>query len=216
MPTFYRSRGDSRIAREKVDIYVADVYNQNKKGGDCVNNEVLNSNIETEESKNIGMRWYKFITYFWFPFVAVINVLVAVVFIPGVIEKIINAISVENIELRMYLMNFLNVFNDLKAANLVYFFGCIVWAVYRIYISVSLYKFKKTASKHISALYILSGALSIAYFVLSLIIIRESIELNGEVVFLVIKNIVQTTASTVIWLLIYKKYFRNRKHLFIN
>ena len=216
MPTFLRSRGDSRIARERVDIYVADVYNQNKKGGDCVNNEVLNSNIETEESKKIGMRWYKFITYFWFPFEAVMDVVVAVLFIPGVIEKIINAISVENIEIRMYLLNFLNVFDDLKAANLICILGCIALAVYRIYISVSLHRFKRTAPKNVSILYILSGALNIIYFVISLIIMREAIDIDAEAVAVLIRNLVEPIASTLIWLLIYNKYFNKRKYLFIN
>ena len=66
-----------------------------------MNNEVLNSNIETEESKKIGMRWYKFITYFWFPFEAVMDVVVAALFIRGFMEKIINSISVENIEIEI-------------------------------------------------------------------------------------------------------------------
>lgn len=179
-------------------------------------NKFLNNSIKAEESPKIGMRWYKFITYFWFPFGAVINVAVAVIFIPGFMEKIINSISVENIEIEMYLMNFLNVFDDLKAANLFYFFSCIVWAVYRIYISVSLHRFKRTAPRNVSILYILSAAFGIIYFILSLIIMKESIEINAEVVVSVIKNIVQTIASTVIWILIYNKYFNKRKHLFVN
>ena len=181
-----------------------------------MNNEVLNSNIETEESKKIGMRWYKFITYFWFPFEAVMDVVVAVLFIPGVIEKIINAISVENIEIRMYLLNFLNVFDDLKAANLICILGCIALAVYRIYISVSLHRFKRTAPKNVSILYILSGALNIIYFVISLIIMREAIDIDAEAVAVLIRNLVEPIASTLIWLLIYNKYFNKRKYLFIN
>ncbi len=178
-----------------------------------MDNDFFYNSIENE---NIGMRWYKFITYFWLPCEAFFGSVCFVAFMPGVISKTINALTIENIEIRLYLMNFLNVFEKLTAANLICSLGCFALAAYRIYISVSLLNFKKSAPKHVLILYILSGALNIIYFAISLIIMRESIEFDAEVVAALTRNVVQTVGTTVIWVLIYNKYFNNRKHLFTN
>ncbi len=181
-----------------------------------MDNEFLYNSIEFEESEKIGMRWYKFFTYFWLPCQALFGCVCFVAFMPGVLGKTIDAFTIENVEIKLYLMNFLNIFENLTAANLIISLGCCALAVYRIYISISLIKFKKSAPKHVSILYILSGALGIIYFVISLIIMRESIEFDAEVVAVLMRNVVQTAGETVILVLIYNKYFNNRKHLFIN
>lgn len=181
-----------------------------------MNSEIYNNNIENVETKKYGMRWYKFITYFLFPFYALIGIIVSVVFMPGVIDKIIDIDSVSNIEIKLFLLDLFNLYDDLRIANLLCALGNVALAFYDIYISVSLHKFKKSAPKHVSVEYILSGALNIIYVVISLIIMRETVDFNAKIIITLIRNFAQTIGSTVIWVLIYNKYFNKRKHLFVN
>lgn len=185
------------------------------QGGDkfCSN---CGENTVAAEKKKQGMLWYKFITYFFMPFSAFVDVVTGVLLLPNILNDLIDSIS--NTELRILIEDkfyFLN-FDAFKMLNTVYAFVLIAFAVYYIYISFSLVKFKKSAPKHIYIILVLSEIIIFAYYIAMLILMKDIIEFDAEAVTALINKVVTTIGSLVLWLLIYTKYFNKRKHLFVN
>lgn len=170
----------------------------------------------TQEKKKQGMLWYKFITYFLMPFSAFADVVTAVLLLSNMLNNLFDSIS--NTELRFLIEDkfyFLN-FDEFKMLNAVYAFVLIAFAVYYIYISFSLVKFKKSAPKHIYIILVLSEIIVFAYYIAMLILMKDIIEFDAEAITALINKVVTTIGSLVLWLLIYTKYFNKRKHLFLN
>lgn len=171
------------------------------------------ASTETTEDMNLGMRWYKFTAYFRMPVYAFFDAVTGVLLLPNMLYKLIATIpNAEYIEPRLYFLNF----GSIKICNLIYALAMFAFAVYYVYISFSLIKFKKDAPKHVYISIISGQVIGLIYFAAMLILLESGIEFDTDAIMALVEKIISTIVTTLLWMLINTGYFNKRKHLFVN
>ena len=172
--------------------------------------------VKKNEVKALGMKWHKFNAYCKIPFNAIMSLLVSVLFLPGVLNKLISELLDTDI---MFVMERYTYFlNDLsvKVLNIIVAFIMIVFAFYYAYISFALIKFKKGALKHLYCSLILIEAISLIYIVALILCTKNLIDFDVRIILMLIREVVTRVVSFGFWILIYTEYYKKRKHLFVN
>ena len=171
---------------------------------------------EADQEMKPGMRFYKFVTYFWMPFRALISVATGVLFFSDILNKLL--FSLQNAQYGFYHVGRLYFLTDKSAKPALIFYAVALFAmaIYCVYISFSLAKFKKDAPKHIY-INLISETL-VAYIFMAVLLISQKgiVNINVESIMEFVPKVVTDVMSVILWLLIYSKYFNKRKHLFVN
>ncbi|MBQ2972790.1 MAG: hypothetical protein IJE19_00395 [Clostridia bacterium] len=171
--------------------------------------------METLEKK-LGMCFYKFVAYFQMPFGALIAAATGVLFLPDILNKLV--FSLQNAQYGFYHVGRLYFLTDnsAKPALIFYAVALFAMAIYCVYISFSLAKFKKDAPKHIYINLILEKIVIYIFMAVLLISQKDIVDISVESIMELVPRVVTDVMSVVLWLLIYSKYFNKRKHLFVN
>ena len=158
--------------------------------------ELTKNESETNEPKELGMKWFKFLIYFSLWAGALLNL------VDGIIQITGNIYLSEGINPDLVYKKFPN----LKSVDV--FFGILfcIFAIFQIVVRFKLSKFSKLAPTMLHVMYILGGILSLIYgiIVVSMIGGNEFGQILGEI------------GGTVVITLMNIKYFNKRKHLFVN
>ncbi len=170
----------------------------------------LNCGVNQREIKS-KMGWYVFLTYLYMPFSGLCAIFVGVIYMPNVALNLLNIID----KTLMWRFIFLNQ-TEFKILFLISGLILFAFAVYCYYVAYSLLKYKKKALSHLCAERILHFIFYIAYMSAFIILLKNNLSTNGYELTVFFRNIASQLVSLVFWLAINIKYFKNRKHLFIN
>ncbi len=168
------------------------------------------------EVKKQGMKWHKVNAYFLLPYSAFLCTVVGVLLLPNVLNSLIN--SIPNTELKFFILDkfYFFGFDIIELLNVVYGFVLMASAAYKIYVSFALIKFKRNAPKLLYINLILGEIVGFLYYIIALILMSGMIDFDAEVAIKLVEEVITTICSLVLWLLVYTKYYNNRKHLFVN
>ncbi len=170
----------------------------------------FNCGVNQSEIK-FKMGWYAFITYFYMPFSALCAIIVGVIHMPNIALNILNYID------KSLMCKF--IFLDSTEFEILFLISGLIefaFAVYEYYIAFRLLKYKRNVLRHLCAERILHFVFFITYMSVFIILIKGNLNTSGYELTAFFRNIASQLVSVIIWLAINIKYFKNRKHLFIN
>lgn len=163
------------------------------------NDDVFGDIYDEQPQTNVklGMKWYKFLIYFALWAGAVLNFLNAIAMLTGSIYEAEGVPS-------WYVYEY---YPQLQRIDLIFGILLIALSVHQLTVRSSLAKFKADAPKKLKLMYVYEILWEIAYT-----IIVSNVIGTGAV----ISEIISSCIVSVVMILINDKYFKNRKHLFVN
>lgn len=170
----------------------------------------LNCGANQREIKS-KMGWYAFLTYLYMPFLGLCAIFVGVIYMPNVALNLLNIID-KTLASKFIFLNQ----NEFKILFLIVGLIEFAFAAYYYYVAYSLLKYKRKSLSHLCALRVLYFVFYIAYMSAFIILSKNNISTSGYELTVFFRNIALQLVSVLIWLAINIKYFKNRKHLFIN
>lgn len=170
----------------------------------------LNCGVNQRKIKS-KMGWYAYLTYFNMPFSALCAIAVGVIYMPNVALNILSYID----KSLMWKFIFLNN-TEFKILFLISGLIEFAFAFYYYYIAFSLLKYKKNSLSHLCAQSVLGFVFYIAFMSAFIILLKNNLSTNGSELTVFFRHFATQLVSMIIWLAINIKYFKNRKHIFIN
>lgn len=159
---------------------------------------------------NPKMGWYVYLTYLSMPFSALCAIIIGVIHMPNVALRILGYID-KSLTAKFIFLDW----TEFKILFLISGLIEFAFAIYYYYIAFSLLKYKRNSLRHLCAQRVLYFIFYIANISAFIILLRNQFGSGSEFTFL-FRNIASQLVATVLWLAINIKYFKNRKHLFIN
>ena len=141
----------------------------------------------------LPMKWFKFLAYFGLWAGAVLNFIMAIVYMTGGHYGALGASLV-------YM-----VFPAMKTLDVFLGIVCFIMVAYGVITALSLLKFKAIAPKLVVGLYIITGVVNVLYQIIGVAIIGEGFPIVDVIVY---------AGVAVLWAVLNKIYFGKRAHLF--
>ncbi len=157
------------------------------------------------------MGWYAYLTYLSMPFSSLCAIIAGVIHMPNVALNVLSYID----KSLMWKFIFLD-WTEFKILFLISGLIEFAFAIYYYYIAFSLLKYKKNSLSHLCVQRVLCFVFYIAYMSAFIIFLRNQLSTSGSELTFFFRNIASQLVATVVWLGINIKYFKNRKHMFIN
>lgn len=159
--------------------------------------------MNENQIKPMKMKWYKFLIYFSLFASAIANILYGIFFVSKVITYSDESLS--NILYRLY--------PSLKMIDLIYGIGCILIAIFTFYTRFQLSSRRTHGPKMLTYFYVACMTISV-YSIGAYIVIMGLEQLNTQLLVVFVGSV--QIISSIIMILINKKYFKKRADIFIN
>ncbi len=151
------------------------------------------------DNLNLPMKWYKFLIYFSLIAGAILNVFTGIQFLTGSLYEIAPGVSAEMVY---------DAFPGLKGVDMAMAFASFFTAAFGLYTRHRLATYRKDGPALLNAMYILIAAVQFLYAG-ALFIAEPSLAADMD-----FSSLVTQIVVAVVMVLINKKYFKRRAHLF--